>query len=53
MLMRIPCACSVRGLSVGSAVEYEEQEQALNLAETSAPLKQQHKLLCFIWPGPH
>lgn len=53
VLMRIPCACSVRGLSVGSAVEYEEQEQALNLAETSAPLKQQHKLLCFIWPGPH
>lgn len=35
VLMRIPCACGVRGLSVGSAVEYEEQEQALNLAETS------------------
>lgn len=24
VLMRIPCACSVRRLSVGSAVEYEE-----------------------------
>lgn len=41
--MRIPCACSARGLSVGSAVEYEEREQALNLAETLTPLKQQHK----------
>lgn len=33
----------MRGLSVGSAVEYEEREQALNLAETSTLLKQQHK----------
>lgn len=43
VLMRIPCGYSVRGLSVGSAVESEGQEQALNLAQTLTLLKQQHK----------
>lgn len=41
VMMRIPCACSLRGLSVGSVLEYEESEQALNLTVTLKVLKQQ------------
>lgn len=55
VMMRIPCACSLRGLSVGSVVEYEESEQALNLTVTLKVLKQQSfkKMLGFFWPGPN
>lgn len=53
-MMRIPCACGLRGLSVGSAVEYEDSEQALNLAVTLEALKQQHKTFknCSVSSGP-
>lgn len=43
MLMRIPSACSVRGLSVGSAVECEEREQPrrdLNAIKAAAQVLQ-------------
>lgn len=52
LMMRIPCACSLRGLSVGSVVEYEESEQALNLTVTLKVLKQQSFKKCWVSSGP-
>lgn len=51
VMMRIPCACSLRGLSVGSVVEYEESEQALNLTVTLKVLKQQSFKKCRVSSG--
>lgn len=51
VMMRIPCACSLRGLSVGSVVEYEESEQALNLTVTLKVLKQQSFKKCWVSSG--
>lgn len=45
VLMRIPSACSVRGLSVGSAVECEEREQPrrdLNAIKAAAQVLQKN-----------
>lgn len=37
-MMRIPSACSLRSLSMGSAEEHQGREQALNLIVTFKPL---------------
>lgn len=43
--------CLQRGLSVGSVVEYEESEQALNLTVTLKVLKQQSFKKCWVSSG--